>query len=534
MRNLNFNEITKIFYSGENQGKFRFHKITEKINKGSPFEFINGSTKVLTFKDTDIKKAYETEDVKKISKYSTKRYPAFIDEDGNPVGLTELSKTNEFKTGTRKLDPHELMTASLILLYGSEGETKVPRDAMINLNNEKLGNLKKKAKEVKNLPNNAEKIIDLFSSDYESYAKAISCANGFLSKLKGKVTSVYATGTAWGDILSEYKIDDHLLFPNRNYNASDIIVEIEKKEDTGKKKVYVGVSLKKKGIGLSKDPTMINKAVVGVNGLLTALNDKDLSKDIANIYEKRKEFFYNVICSALTSNTESVKEYAKKKLLPSANNSLNNDENIKKYLEKHKKSNEKTILYEAKKLGTENIIKSLKGKYPDKEVENIYFKAYDEIFTNTKYHKSIVISILNIIFKTDLIGLLNKKKVPDEFKYVVILGVGGFKDGKILAGKPELFEEHFTTSFISDRIKDNKTTYKIEKTKGKIQAFEERSSAAKLYYTVYLSDLDIADIEIRYKGSITSEPQFQAFITPKFKKEFKTYRKKGGGNEQKW
>ena len=46
------------------------------------------------------------------------------------------------------------------------------------------------------------------------------------------------------------------------------------------------------------------------------------------------------------------------------------------------------------------------------------------------------------------------------------------------------------------------------------------STASKLYFKIYMGTLDLADMEVRYKGSITGEPQFFAVITPNFKKEY--------------
>ena len=40
---------------------------------------------------------------------------------------------------------------------------------------------------------------------------------------------------------------------------------------------------------------------------------------------------------------------------------------------------------------------------------------------------------------------------------------------------------------------------------------------AKLFYTVYNGSDPLLNIELRYKGSKTAEPQFQAVATPYFK-----------------
>ena len=61
----------------------------------------------------------------------------------------------------------------------------------------------------------------------------------------------------------------------------------------------------------------------------------------------------------------------------------------------------------------------------------------------------------------------------------------------------------------------------IKKTKGKLQAWEPNAGAAKLFLTIYSDNTPLLDIEIRYKGSYTANPQFQAVATANFKKLFK-------------
>ena len=115
-----------------------------------------------------------------------------------------------------------------------------------------------------------------------------------------------------------------------------------------------------------------------------------------------------------------------------------------------------------------------------------------------------------------------KSPVPkDEFKFTLITGKGQFKNGKIEPGNADELQEMFTTSIIVNALNDAKTTYKVtgEDPKGntKRQAFMSIKNPSKLFFKIYMGTLDLADIEIRYKGSITGEPQFFAFITPNFK-----------------
>ena len=61
----------------------------------------------------------------------------------------------------------------------------------------------------------------------------------------------------------------------------------------------------------------------------------------------------------------------------------------------------------------------------------------------------------------------------------------------------------------------------MKPTPGKKQAGEDGANAAKVFFTIFSDNVKIIDLEIRYKGSYTANPQFQAVATPDFKKIFK-------------
>lgn len=543
MASLNFNEIVKTFgRSSQYPGELRLTEITRKIESKSPSPFVmeSGGNKVLTFKTDVIKNAYENLDLNIIHKYSTKRNPSFIDSNGNDVGLTELTKTNEFGGQIASkgdgADPHELMTASLILHYGKRGKKGVPKNVYSDLKiaSKVLIALKKTAKNIVMPQGDFTKKVEAFDNNFESYAQSISAADGFLKNLDSgsKVTKVYGTGRSWDKILKPYKIDDHLLFGKKDYNSSDLVVEVSK---TGGAECFVGISLKKKGIGLkAKDPTVINKTVIGTDGLFKSLIKQgytDMYPKLKNVYKQRSQFFYNVIEASLKSKDIRTSNNAKKILLKT---SVSVDKYLKNLSGKIStvRSQGAYILREAQKLGQPNMTKALQGKYPETSVENIYFRAFDEIFMDPKAQKPLVIALLNIIFKTDLQGFLGLRGVPkDEFKFTLLTGKGAFSGGNINVSPANELQETFTTSILTQKMSNPKTVYRVEKTPGERQAFE--GGPAKLFYTVYLSKLPLADIEIRYKGSIRNEPQFFAVITPKFKQLYKRVVSMNGGSK-KW
>lgn len=543
MAALGFSEIVKTFgRSSPHAGELRLTEITRKIESQSPFSMERGPDKILYFKNDEVKSAYENLDLDAIQRFSTKRNAAFVDSEGNNIGVTDLTKTAEFggsgggaSRGSGP-DPHEIMTAALILHYGSKGKRSVPNNAYSNLRNASrvLLALKSTARRIDTTEGDFDEKVEAFDNNFEPYAQAISAANGFLTNLDSgsKVVKVYGTGRRWASILSPYKIDDHLLFGKKDYNSSDLIVEVLK---SGGAKCFVGISLKKKGTGLSaQDPTVINKTVVGTDGLFKSLVKQgyaDVYPKLKNVYKQRSQFFYNVIEASLNSTNPGTRDHARRVLRISGSEIPDYLSNLRRRISTVR-SQGAFILAEAQKLGQSNMTNALQGDYPEGGVENIYFRAFDEIFMDQRAHKPLVIALLNIIFKTDLKGFLGIRGVPkDEFKFTLLTGKGAFSGGNIVVSRADELQETFTTSILTQKMSNPRTTYRVTKTPGKLQAFE--GGPAKLFYTVYLSKLPLADIEIRYKGSIRSEPQFFAVITPKFKQLYNRVVKMSGGSK-KW
>jgi len=541
MSALAFDEIVKTFgRNSPNAGEIRLSQITRKISEQSEFEMEVGPDKLLYFRTDQIREAYENFDLETIQRFSSKRNPAFVDAEGNTVALTELTKTSEFggAGGARGSgpDPHEIMTAALILHYGRRGRRSVPTNAYNNLRNASrvLLALKSTARQIDTTEGDFAEKVEAFDNNFEPYAQAISAANGFLTNLDtgSKVVKVYGTGRRWADILRPYKIDDHLLFGKKDYNSSDLIVEVSKSQG---KKCFVGISLKKKGTGLSAaDPTVINKTVVGTDGLFKSLVKQgyaDVYPRLKNVYKQRSQFFYNVIEASLNSTNSNTRDHARRVLGVDGTEVPTYLSGLRRRISTVR-SQGAFILAEAQKLGQTNMTNALQGDYPEGGVENIYFRAFDEIFMDTRAHRPLVIALLNIIFKTDLQGFLGIRGVPkDEFKFTLLTGKGAFSGGNISISTADELQETFTTSILTQKMSNPKTAYRVTRTPGKLQAFE--GGPAKLFYTIYLSQLPLADIEIRYKGSIRSEPQFFAVITPKFKQLYNKVVRRNGGSK-KW
>jgi hypothetical protein len=530
MANLGIPELIKPFRSGPDKGQFRLKKVIDKIENGEPFKTKFGD-KVLLYINEEIGKAIQEYDFKYLSGVKTQSW--FKDFDDTKYKVSSLLKTNEFggklestDDGKKGVDPHEIMTAAIIYKYGKNGK-QFPSSLISRYSNDRelcsmdIERLKPYGSKVKG---SKQIEVDSFTNDFDAYAQAISAANGFLKHLSSgsKVIEVHATGAAWGQEISKFAIKDHPLFGREHYNSSDLVVKTIKNGVVH----WIGISLKKKPPE-GADPTIINKTIVGMDGIFRTLVKRGEipNKEIHNIYNQRSIFFANVIKKALASPDQKISSFARKAL------GLKNASEVSSFIKDELDplvrkggsfSQNKKILKFAQQLGQNNMTNALQRKYPDDSLENNYFKALDSLMTNPKYSASIVISLINIIFKTDLKNILTQKKLQN-FHFTLITGKGEYKMGDFIVKDADELQEAYTTEILTYLTEDSKKNkgFFISKTPGKKQAFE--GGPAKLFYSLYLGKFDVADIEIRYKGSITAEPQFFATITPKFKNTYKRY-----------
>ena len=575
MAALTANEILKPFYSGSLMGKERYHMIIRKIENNEPFKINRGGLEMIKFKNEvslRILKSDNPESIHNHFKGSAKPFIFTTDVKGeNPFGIRQLEKTPEFGGGGaagKKIDPHELMTAALILQHGRSGGGGVPTGDYITLQKAKnsIKTLQSYARSIVYASANRADTIKAFTGDYANYAKAISAANGFLRDLapNSKVHRVHATGQQWIKILAKYfAINQHEYFGNKDYNSSDLIVEVTRQDRI---KLYVGISLKKKGIRANeKDPTIINKTVLGEDGLLTYFLGEEAKKQgvtrvINDLYLSRSTFFYNVIAAALDGEDSTTQMTAMRKLnisdgekdVPQIKSSSSMQlgspmfkkavaerekrvaekrlENITEYLTKLKRSvsisraTGRKVLEQAQKLGQkEAMTPALKGKYPPKKpVFNQYFKDLNDVILSKPIMKPLCIGLLNIIFKLDLRKLIkDRSRYSEEFVFTLITGSGDLTDDGIQVESAGVIPEKSSTSFLLKQVTDPTSTFLLKKPPGEKQAFERGTNMAKLKYDLFLNGNNIAEVEIRYKGAITAEPQFQAFITTDFKKLLK-------------
>ena len=242
---------------------------------------------------------------------------------------------------------------------------------------------------------------------------------------------------------------------------------------------FYGYSLKKKKSYKSPDPTLINKPITGEKGILQDI----VGADIILIENAKNIFFEYVIKKKLGIEEEELQKMSKREYTKTIN----------------------------------KIPISVWGEELKKPT-NIFFK---KTFLIVKSHgDSFVEKFLELVFRTKL-----KDALPDEeFQFTLLTGIGKFVRGKVevsAASGQEL------TNIITALQDLYKTKLEVKKTSGKIGAWEKDATAAKVFITIYSDGSPILDIEIRYKGSYSANPQFQAVATASFKTIFKKQIKVG-------
>ena len=312
-------------------------------------------------------------------------------------------------------------------------------------------------------------LVDQFTGNFNDLATAISSSNSILQVVPNP-TKTYWTGKGWHSDIAKYNPP---IGGVKDYNSSDIVV----KSSDG---TYHGFSLKKKSQTKDVDPTLINKPITGNVGIL-----KDIlgAKNVESI-EKSKQLFFDYVI---------FKHYG-----PRGTNKLKGRD-VRKMDDK-----EKGKMIRA-------ISQKQMGIYL-KDRKNTFFRRVFQVLS--KHSDDFTVSFIELLFRTKLADL----ESSGEFKFYLLTGIGRFVKGEVNVEKAEMKNMPETVSTLQE-IFDSKL--EMKPTPGKLQAWEKKAGAAKVFFSIFSDGSKIIDLEIRYKGSYTANPQFQAVATPDFKKIFK-------------
>ena len=303
-------------------------------------------------------------------------------------------------------------------------------------------------------------LIDQFTGNFDDLATAISSSNAILKVVSNPVKA-YWTGKGWGPDIAKYNPP---VGGVKDYNSSDIVVK-------GGDGVFYGFSLKKKSKSKDVDPTLINKPITGNVGLL-----KDIlgAKEIESI-EKSKELFFDYVVF------------------------------------KHTKKSVKGMDAKEKSKIIATISQKQMGIYL-KDRKNTFFRRVDQVLT--KHSEEFVKAFIELLFRTKM------KNIEDsgEFKFYLLTGIGRFIGGTV---EVENAENKDVPQTIEALTKIFNSKLEMKTTPGKKNAWEKGAGAAKVFFSIFSDNARIIDLEIRYKGSYTANPQFQAVATADFKAIFK-------------
>ena len=351
----------------------------------------------------------------------------------------------------------ELMVACLVLLGKKYGTVKHPDTNIL---------IRDAESKYSNVVGSKERmeLLDQFAENYNDLATAVSSSNSILD-IVGGVSKVFWTGKGWDSEIAPFNPPMGNI---KDYNSSDIVV-------LGSDGIYYGFSLKKKGSSKDVDPTLINKPITGDKSFL---NGVIAQSELDNI-EASKEAFFDLV--------------------------------LKKHYKKTSAELKKLSDGEKGKM-IRDISQTQMGTYL-KSSDNKFFKTADSIIRKGN-GTDFAIAFMEQIFRTNL----TKIESAGEFKFYLLTGIGKNGAEQLSVEAAEVKDLPSTVEAISKVVaKGLKTVV----TKGKKQAWDDGAGAAKIFHTIVSSGIPLVNIEIRYKGSYTANPQFQAVATPIFKGLFK-------------
>ena len=339
---------------------------------------------------------------------------------------------------------------------------------------------------------------------------------------------VYLTGDKWPKDVQKYEVD---AYGFKSYNSSDIIFQWKNTKGLS----FYGVSLKKKPSVKDPDPTLINKAFDSVLTGESPKEIKELGKIKKEVEEARTKYFAKV-----------VREAVKQKYIKIGKGRLpNNDQELMKIrvygeVKNVFKAKEKFALINIKGKGTLDLNNPLKQTDPnifqikdgksyrefkkgELKNEKISMRAFvnkrvasaDSVYNAmvkvmNKYSDKFANALLNLVLKTNLYNELDE----NQFAFALVTAAGSIdKDGNPKNLDVIKAKGLYTVLCGLSALNKGPSKYEMILDKEKNKA----SDGAKVFLILKKGKITILNLELRYKGGFTSQPQFQATLTSEFK-----------------
>ena len=121
-------------------------------------------------------------------------------------------------------------------------------------------------------------------------------------------------------------------------------------------------------------------------------------------------------------------------------------------------------------------------------------------------------SLINLVLKTNLYDEIAARNLGKyTFGFALVTGIGEIKRGQPVAYDGKALDLHTILDGLS-QLKANKEKYKITVDVEK----KAESTSAKTYFTLSKKGIPILNLELRYKGDKTPQPQFLGTISKEF------------------
>lgn len=359
-----------------------------------------------------------------------------------------------------------------------------------------------------------------------------------------KPNVVYMTGNSWPGPIEKFRIT---MYEFSDYNSTDIMLQyngVKPLKGRGTTNMFFGISLKKKDTADGADPTLINKAFD------TAFYDpknKSFNAIKKSLEDVKKQTLTDIVISGVNENKISFKDINRTgqkpfKDLKSFNTWAESEAGRTELYEsdmidqtKFKKGSSESGHaryinvkgwpgnYDISKKNEMNDTRAMR-KHVNTQLSNVKGALWQKYISVIKKNSEFLgQTLISIILRTDLekyfIG--RKDLAGTQFAFYLCTGVGqinknnvtGLDGGKVYSLKTILCG----LNRIMNDNKWNESDYQV--TINDVKNVE--SGAAKLFLTLKIGNFPLLDMEVRFKGDFTQQPQYQAFISDEFARQLK-------------
>ena len=349
-----------------------------------------------------------------------------------------------------------------------------------------------------------------------------------------KIKQGYLTGSKWPPDVAKFQVEHAGM---KDYNSSDLIVYTGRGTGIkgGRFEYFYGISLKKKDTEWASDPTLINKVF---NSILQG-NQYDALWQ--KVQKNRMNFYVKVLKkaakpggplagSSLQGSSEdlwkmNLKEpkkvtngkvtYENRKLINlkgSGKINTRKDPRIRTASNDDPKAEQPATLFDPKATQTAWKMR----KYVNLATAKNYFKELEDILdANAELFAN---GLINLVLKQDLHNILTKNKLLMYnywFGFALVTAAGSVSpSGKVTIGTGTAKDIHTVMCGLNS-LEKSKTKYTI--VPGKNPAKNPTGEAAKTFYDLKKGkNFTILNMEVRFKGDFTAQPQFQATLAKDF------------------